>query len=251
MPVHLECQNCGRAYTVVPSREESSYYCSKDCAYQSKRVDSGSISSAFDNIDEESAYWLGFLFGDGYITKMEGQEDQIGLCISDKQHVEKFKEFLGTNYSISSKGDENIAWRIHIYDDDLFERLSELGITQDKTNNGQIKPFLKQKRDFWRGLVDADGNLAFQKNTPRIRLVGRKNVLRSFQEYLSPKSSASPRKKGSSNVHVYEIHSNEAGSIISSLYLNSDVFLERKKEFVDENVIPYLENKNISYGISS
>lgn len=41
---------------------------------------------------EESAYWLGFMYADGYVTK----EGYVGLALSiiDKDHLEKFNNFF-------------------------------------------------------------------------------------------------------------------------------------------------------------
>ena len=43
----------------------------------------------FDNIDsEEKAYWLGFIFADGYISSQEGNYNfEISLKGSDKEHL--------------------------------------------------------------------------------------------------------------------------------------------------------------------
>ena len=53
------------------------------------------ILTHFENIDtEEKAYWLGFLYADGYVN---ANEDKIELCLAEKDfhHLEKFKNFIG------------------------------------------------------------------------------------------------------------------------------------------------------------
>lgn len=56
--------------------------------------------SIFDSIDsEEKAYWLGFIFADGYISgyNSNGKNDfhfEISLKGSDKEHLDKFNVFM-------------------------------------------------------------------------------------------------------------------------------------------------------------
>lgn len=49
----------------------------------------------FDVIDsEEKAYWLGFLFADGYISSSKNTIE-LSLALKDKEHLEKFAKFMG------------------------------------------------------------------------------------------------------------------------------------------------------------
>lgn len=52
----------------------------------------------FDEIDtEEKAYWLGFIFADGYIEKQSEKKHygfELSLKLSDKEHLEKFSQFI-------------------------------------------------------------------------------------------------------------------------------------------------------------
>ena len=53
--------------------------------------------NVFENIDnEESAYWLGFLYADGYVRYREkyGSELRLKLSVRDKDHLLKFKKFI-------------------------------------------------------------------------------------------------------------------------------------------------------------
>ena len=44
-------------------------------------------SNFFNDWNEKSAYWLGFIFADGHLAENGGLE----ICIKDKEHIEKFK----------------------------------------------------------------------------------------------------------------------------------------------------------------
>ena len=58
----------------------------------------------FEVLTEESAYWLGFIFADGYIDSSPLEENkksrygfEISLKGSDAEHLHKFNEFMGHN----------------------------------------------------------------------------------------------------------------------------------------------------------
>ena len=130
----------------------------------------------FDVIDtEEKAYWLGFMFADGYITNYANRygQDQFGLSVA-KEDVEilyKFKKSLeATN-------------PIHIYErnpNTNGQSLCRLHLTSQKTVDDLIKHgCVKQKsivlkpptgvpnnliKDFIRGFFDGDGSITKSKN---------------------------------------------------------------------------------------
>lgn len=55
----------------------------------------------FDNIDtEEKAYWLGFIFADGYISSLNAKYKnvfELSLSIKDLNHIKKFNSFMEYN----------------------------------------------------------------------------------------------------------------------------------------------------------
>jgi hypothetical protein len=59
--------------------------------------------NVFDCIDtEEKAYWLGFIFADGYISshipdKKKTYKFELSLSLKDKSHLEKFNQFMRYN----------------------------------------------------------------------------------------------------------------------------------------------------------
>lgn len=130
------------------------------------------------------SYWFGFLVGDGTIY-----EDRYRLKLSlgrkDKKHVEKFAVFLGYPKN-----------RVHLYgsmaqfsvdNKQLLMNLYNLGLCANKvhkTHRGLIPK--KYKRDFIRGLFDADGTIHFRKNkkfkTPDFHIYGTRDLLEGVRD---------------------------------------------------------------------
>ena len=61
----------------------------------------------FDIIDNsEKAYWLGFIWADGYVCKRKRKDNHIeydfklSLSKIDSDHLEKFKKCLNSNHNI-------------------------------------------------------------------------------------------------------------------------------------------------------
>lgn len=124
----------------------------------------------FENIDsEEKAYWLGFIFADGYILNKDDKygQDAVGISIAeyDKDVLEKFKKSIeATNPIVLCKRTK-----------DKGADCVRLILTSQKTANDLIdKGCYKQKssileppknipqhliKHFIRGLFDGDGSL--------------------------------------------------------------------------------------------
>ena len=67
--------------------------------------------NTFQNIlDDNTAYWLGFLTADGSISKTT---IQIGLANKDKEHLEKLRNFLEVDKPINDRYD----WSLNLLQD--------------------------------------------------------------------------------------------------------------------------------------
>ena len=123
----------------------------------------------FENIDtEEKAYWLGFMFADGYIINHENRygEDSFGLTLAEDSldSIEKFKKSLHATNPILYDNSKSIG-----------QPQAKIVLTSQKTVNDLIdKGCVKQKSlilqppkkvpekllsHFIRGFFDGDGSL--------------------------------------------------------------------------------------------
>ena len=144
----------------------------------------------FDVIDtEEKAYWLGFLYADGYVGK-DGIE--LGLCKQDEFHLEKFKTSLKSNTPIKYRNVKGFPQtRIFISSRYLVEKLHNLGCVQNKSlilkfpSIDIVPTYLV--RHFIRGYFDGDGSISInkEKRCYTAGFVGTQSFLSSILEILN------------------------------------------------------------------
>lgn len=188
----------------------------------------------FNTIDsEEKAYWLGFLYADGYVN--ERGIIEITLSSIDKEHLIKFCTSIGLDIDVISSRviNNHECSRINIGSKRMVNDLIDLGCIQCKSlkltfpNDTQVPQYLL--RDFVRGYVDGDGWVGLCNTTPRISIYGTKEFLEEMIEYLHL-PSAKIRKDSRSNVYIVEWGSTKAYNIINQLYKDSNIYLNRKYE---------------------
>lgn len=123
------------------------------------------IKNIFHIIDtEEKAYWLGFLYADGYVSKYN--QIEVSLSLEDEEHLIKLKQFINTNTNIIK--DEHRC-RLLFCSKELANDLAQLGCVNNKSLILQF-PTEQQVpqeliRHFLRGYVDGDGCLCYTKKT--------------------------------------------------------------------------------------
>lgn len=205
-----------------------------------KQNDNGTIDDIFSLINtEDKAYWLGFLYADGQVRREERNYIGIALQRRDVNHLVKFKKFLNSSAKVSYKninGYDEVSFTINrkkIHDD-----LIKLGCYPNKSLHLQF-PTKEQVpdeflRDFVRGYFDGDGYVGIKQN--KSGLVGRMSLTSGSPEFLTELISkmdwfdAKIRKDKRSNAYSVEWCSWKCYSNLSSIYLNSNIFLDRKYE---------------------
>ena len=201
------------------------------------------ISNIFEVIDsEEKAYWLGFLYADGYVS---GKTNHIELALAtkDKLHVQKFANFINFQGTINSNA---IRTRISFQNKKMKEDLINLGCVPNKSliikfpqKNVLPKELIKH---FVRGYIDGDGYIGLQQNgLERMGICsGSEIFLRELVNVMNWKQNKVLLDKRS---NAYSI--NWAGKtvykMLFELYENAEVYLDRKH-------LKYIEIKNAVLG---
>jgi hypothetical protein len=207
----------------------------------------------FDNIDtEEKAYWLGFMYADGYIG---ATEYSVGLSISlkDIEHLKKYNKALnykkglnitethqfGSKEHVNKNGDTLYMVNTIIRDKQLWEGLNSKGCVPNKSliltfPDESIFSNKKLIYDFIRGYVDGDGTLGVyphSKTNPKLEesllIVGTKPFLEGIQKYLG-KGYLMHKTNCNENTYRLGYSTSKANKAAELLYKNANIYLDRK-----------------------
>jgi predicted nucleic-acid-binding protein len=194
-----------------------------------KNIDVGLKYDIFNKIDTyEKAYWLGFLYADGYVDE---KKNGIELCIKDYEHMEKFKEFLNTRCSICNKiAMGNTYYRLSIRNKNIVKDLVKSGCFQAKSCKIKFpdESILPKDliNDFVRGYFDGNGCIFFCKKIIGISLDSSKEFLDTLKQIYSLKENKYARDGKAYAYHLCA--SKEVKSFLDSIYKDSKIYLDRK-----------------------
>ena len=188
----------------------------------------------FKKIDsQEKAYFLGFMFADGNISKKQNQ-CRITLQRKDKYMLEKFQKLLETNEPLSWVK-QNKAWKLSFTSPKIKQDLINHGCMPCKTFKIEFPLWLREnlKPHFIRGFVDGDGSISIQfvnnhkQKQLRVKISGRENFLKNI---LSLSNIRGHIYKYDYHV-IYHLHflSSFAITFCNWLYKDASIFLERKR----------------------
>lgn len=199
----------------------------------------------FDIIDtEEKAYWLGFLYADGYVTKARKHcSPSMGISImkSDKNHLEKFRFALKSNHAINdydaitTYGETSYS-RLIITNLHVVEALKKLGVVEQKTmilefpTEEQV-PIIFQLH-FIRGYFDGDGSISITDTEKsgtefKYRYYGTLQFLEGVKKVLDFPHEVLPHK----SIWYLELGgNNQVLKHLEKLYGEANIYLERKYE---------------------
>lgn len=207
-------------------------------SYKSKKVD----TYFFDSIDtEEKAYWLGFIYADGSISK---KCLNIKLCYEDIDHLRKFKESIKSEHKIleietNTPYKDNYKYcSISIVNDHLVNSLNNNGVLYRKSKI-LVFPTTQQVpknllSHFIRGYFDGDGSVYEYSKTHKgnVSFTGTENflngILNTFKSFLKTKTYVRKYK----NKDIYDLKfggMNIFYSIYLYLYKDATIYLDRKK----------------------
>lgn len=189
--------------------------------------------TVFETIDtEEKAYWLGFLYADGYVGTTDNTIE-LSLKSSDIGHLKKFASFLEFDKSKSIFQD-NVRCRLSFRNKKVKENLCKLGCIPQKSlvltfpNQEQVPS--KFITPFVRGYIDGDGSIMIntKRTGGRISILGTKNMLQGIVKYMGWKPN-SIRQKDEENVAVIEWGATQdVKQYLKQLYQDATIYLDRK-----------------------
>lgn len=190
---------------------------------------------AFSSIEtEESAYFLGFMYADGYVSSTS---NQICLCINDEEILNEFKRFLSLDKEIYKNPNHSKAKTLFFSSREIKYNLIKHGCTPKKSltlkfPNQNIIP-LKLLPHFIRGYFDGDGSVYGVGQKRQVKIIsstdfciGLKEVLESFGIACGSLRSDERYKKETSYFRITGfLNVNKFKELI---YNESSIFLSRK-----------------------
>lgn len=210
----------------------------------------------FESVDSnEKAYWLGFWFADGCVSKDKRGGHLCSLCLAeqDRDHVVKFLRCIGfdfnfgrmyqrQNVSSSLTGDKcQDQFLASLLSKKMFDDLTGLGCWERKTltlEAPKIDP--KYKSSFIRGYYDGDGGFSFFERgdavgfKTNLGISSTPSLLQYIQEGIEKVTGCSGciRKAQNSEVHCLSYSGNRVClKIFDYMYGElKEPFLQRKFE---------------------
>lgn len=224
----------------------------------------------FNVIDsEEKAYWLGFLYADGYVA---AKSNAIGLHLSlkDLKHMEKFKTFVGWDGDIKIQKDHQFGTKdchnksgevlyncgITVNCEKMKKDLINLGCVPNKSliltfpTDEQVPE--KFKLAFIRGYFDGDGTLGLYKHSVKnpkleesLMFVGTKPFLEKLQKYLG---QGHLMQKSNCNKLTYRLgySTKKAFNAAKLIYENARIYLDRKYSIYINEYVPHNRAKSVN-----
>jgi DNA-binding transcriptional regulator WhiA len=194
-------------------------------------------SEIFETIDtQEKAYWLGFIYADGYVSKESNFE--LSLSIKDLSHLEKFKSFLEFEGKIYI--DQKVGrCRLQFRDVKIVNSLKQLGCVNKKSlilRFPEVSDDLKSH--FIRGYFEGDGYISDPKRSVAVSIVGTEEFLKSIHDVTDlPKENIKHRNpKHSKEVFTNMISGKNARKLCRYMYENATVYLDRKYQRVIDHL---------------
>lgn len=209
-------------------------------------------NTVFDVIDtEEKAYWLGFIYADGYIDSSPLKPDiknryqfEISLSDKDTSHLHKFNKFMkheSDNVKVDKvRCGETVYGRCRwsVVNKHLWEQLNELGVHPNKSltltfpqesifkDNSLIKHFI-------RGYFDGDGSVGLyptKYKTPRYTcsVLGTKDFLEKVLHYSKVDAKFEHDKRHSKETFHFQLSATRTKKFLDYLYKDCTIYLDRK-----------------------
>ena len=200
----------------------------------------------FENIDtEEKAYWLGFIYADGYIVNSRANnygQRSFGLTLSvkDEKHLRLFKNSIRATNPITYYSKEKSKFcRLLLKSEKTVQDLIDKGCYVQKTkilrfpNYSQIPKELIHH--FIRGYFDGDGSISISKDNRtnrdiyRVNIVGTNDMISGIIREIGFGYKIKEKRTDKIYYYSYDAIKN-FDDLFNFLYKDSNIYLQRKYE---------------------
>lgn len=246
------CKNNFILHNKAYEKRGGGTYCSTTCSGIARKKQNVN-EYFFDRIDnEKKAYWLGFLYADGY---QSGLEITVNLKSTEIEHLKKLKKDIDSSAPLKIRFDKNPKLKnggsekvtLRIYSPKLCKSLKAKGCIKAKSLIVEYPTFIRKKleRHFIRGYFDGDGCVSIHKARNKRKeylsvtfYSGSVKFIDGLQKSLNKNGLIFNRGKKNTRF-LYARKKDLIISIYSFLYKRSKIYLERKKDRFVRNFKKY------------
>lgn len=196
-----------------------------------------SYNNIFEGVSNPtSAYLLGYIYGDGNITRRRHGYLTLNISSKDKEHLIRITEIFGGGIKLTSHiKNGHLWWSFGIYDSAICNRLFELGVRERKSYVGCELPldWLGENfRHFIRGLFDSDGYVRIKSKYLDFSFVGHDSYIKKIFE-LNPEHWSYKQKPSLSLLSLKGDFESKK-FIYEYLYKDATIWLQRKRDIIDQ-----------------
>ena len=155
----------------------------------------------FQELDsKDKAYFLGFIYADGFITKRSQGQSILGLTLAEIEPIDKFKKYIQTDKKVgyykktNGYSDKSYEYKLALISDKLVSDIEKLGVTERKSLTLTF-PDIREDLipHFIRGYFDGDGSVFLHKDSREeyseniylgINICGTKEFLTILSKHL-------------------------------------------------------------------
>ena len=245
--VDLVCNNCS-VHFVNEYKKRFAKFCSKGCA-TSFRQDARD-PNFLEEMNELSAYLIGFILTDGSISQQKGKKERITLANTDFEIMSKLHPIISPRRKLYTremkKKEHKTAYSLVNTNVDAISTLKKLGIDSDKTFNVRL-PNLPTElyRHFVRGVLDGDGSISNYRVRDKYtyKKLGFTSASKMFSlefKQLLEQQGFSPLIRKDDRHNAYYVVMNKTQEIKDFarwIYEDSNWYIARKKNIFFDDIV--------------
>lgn len=195
------------------------------------------FENVFEELDEYSCYWGGFLAADGNVDSKN--RVRLMLHYDDMGHLEKLRDFLGSTHSIASNTDQYNRCSFEFTHKKIREDLEHnFNIIPNKTDKLKFPTHLsaEQLKHYVRGYFDGDGSVCesfSNKNSITATLYttfasGCREFAGDLFKFLQETLHINGTNQDYGTKSQLKFNTNDSIVLLNWMYQGSNVYLDRK-----------------------
>ena len=182
---------------------------------------------------EGDAYFAGLLFADGSFRTKPSGNLEAQLVLVDKDTVEQFRSYLGSERPIREKETPEGRQRQYAFCSTGHSKVHKIGHAWGIAEKNRVPHKLVGSRHFLRGFTDGDGCLYIRERNGRksflFQLTNQsRNLLQQLKDEYSAFENVSIRQ--SSGAFVLSAESKSAAKLAKTIYADTTYAMPRKKQ---------------------